>query len=155
MLVKGFGDFWSLFCLLPCRNLADGEPAQDFSFNPINEPETSTQNCPEILEMEVFKECTGTMTQCLLFTPQRNVRIQFLSVVLFLMSTDYKTYKTYHFVDVQSNRSSYTSDESLDREEISHLQRHGWSAATVKVLASMPSRTAGEGKISPCCLNVC
>ncbi|XP_023008726.1 transmembrane channel-like protein 6 [Maylandia zebra] len=88
------------------ENLADGEPAQDFSFNPINEPETSTQNCPEILEMEVFKECT----------------------------------------DVQSNRSSYTSDESHDREEISHLQRHGWSAATVKVLASMPSRTAELNK---------
>ncbi|XP_025762024.1 transmembrane channel-like protein 6 isoform X2 [Oreochromis niloticus] len=88
------------------ENLADGEPAQDFSFNPINEPETSTQNCPEILEMEVFKECT----------------------------------------DVQSSRSSSTSDESLDREEISHLQRHGWSAATVKVLASMPSRTAELNK---------
>ncbi|XP_008301437.1 transmembrane channel-like protein 6 isoform X2 [Stegastes partitus] len=34
-------------------------------------------------------------------------------------------------------------DETVDREQISSLQRHHWSAATLKVLSSMPSRTAG------------
>ncbi|XP_035511251.1 transmembrane channel-like protein 6 [Morone saxatilis] len=33
--------------------------------------------------------------------------------------------------------------ETLDREQVSSLQRHRWSAATLKVLSSMPSRTAG------------
>ncbi|XP_030591966.1 transmembrane channel-like protein 6 [Archocentrus centrarchus] len=85
------------------ENLGEGEPAEGFSFHLINEPATSTQECPETVEMEDFRECT----------------------------------------DIQANRSSYTSDESLDRQQISSLQRHCWSAATVKVLASMPSRTAG------------
>lgn len=31
-----------------------------------------------------------------------------------------------------------------DREQVSSLQRNHWSAATLKVLSSMPSRTAGE-----------
>ncbi|XP_078125358.1 transmembrane channel-like protein 6 isoform X2 [Sander vitreus] len=39
--------------------------------------------------------------------------------------------------------SSHMRDETLDREQMSCLQRHHWSAATLKVLASMPSRTAG------------
>ncbi|XP_051244904.1 transmembrane channel-like protein 6 [Dicentrarchus labrax] len=33
--------------------------------------------------------------------------------------------------------------ETLDREQVSSLQRNRWSAATLKVLSSMPSRTEG------------
>ncbi|XP_039681475.1 transmembrane channel-like protein 6 isoform X3 [Perca fluviatilis] len=39
--------------------------------------------------------------------------------------------------------SGHERDETLDREQMKSLQRHHWSAATLKVLASMPSRTAG------------
>ncbi|XP_035853030.1 transmembrane channel-like protein 6 isoform X3 [Sander lucioperca] len=39
--------------------------------------------------------------------------------------------------------SGHMRDETLDREQMNSLQRHRWSAATLKVLASMPSRTAG------------
>ncbi|KAG7506195.1 transmembrane channel 6 isoform X1 [Solea senegalensis] len=43
-----------------------------------------------------------------------------------------------------SDDMSDESDESDDGEQISSLRRHHWSAATVKVLSSMPSRTAGK-----------
>lgn len=36
-----------------------------------------------------------------------------------------------------------TRDERLDDEQINSLKRYRWSAATLKVLSSMPSRTAG------------
>ncbi|XP_022608302.1 transmembrane channel-like protein 6 isoform X2 [Seriola dumerili] len=35
-------------------------------------------------------------------------------------------------------------DETLDTKQIKSLQRQRWSAATLKVLSSMPSRTAGQ-----------
>ncbi|XP_034567824.1 transmembrane channel-like protein 6 [Notolabrus celidotus] len=43
-----------------------------------------------------------------------------------------------------STSSSDTSDETVDREQRTSLQRHCWSAATLKVLSSMPSRTTGH-----------
>uniref|UniRef100_A0AAQ5YK82 Transmembrane channel-like protein n=1 Tax=Amphiprion ocellaris TaxID=80972 RepID=A0AAQ5YK82_AMPOC len=43
----------------------------------------------------------------------------------------------------QSSRRCRMRDETLDREQINSLQRHCWSDATLKVLSSMPSRTAG------------
>ncbi|XP_030263770.1 transmembrane channel-like protein 6 [Sparus aurata] len=42
-----------------------------------------------------------------------------------------------------SSSDSSTSDETLDGGPESSLQRHGWSAATLRVLSSMPSRSAG------------
>ncbi|XP_028455042.1 transmembrane channel-like protein 6 isoform X2 [Perca flavescens] len=39
--------------------------------------------------------------------------------------------------------SGHERDETLSREQKKSLRRHHWSAATLKVLASMPSRTAG------------
>ncbi|XP_073349807.1 transmembrane channel-like protein 6 [Pagrus major] len=42
-----------------------------------------------------------------------------------------------------SSSDSSTSDETPDGQQVSSLQRHGWSAATLKVLSSMPSRSAG------------
>ncbi|XP_034751038.1 transmembrane channel-like protein 6 isoform X2 [Etheostoma cragini] len=42
-----------------------------------------------------------------------------------------------------SAASSHMKDKTLDRKQINSLQRDHWSAATLKVLASMPSRTAG------------
>uniref|UniRef100_UPI0037E96B62 transmembrane channel-like protein 6 n=1 Tax=Semicossyphus pulcher TaxID=241346 RepID=UPI0037E96B62 len=45
--------------------------------------------------------------------------------------------------ETQSTPSCHTTDETLDREQMSPLRRHCWSAATLKVLSSMPSRTAG------------
>ncbi|XP_032399952.1 transmembrane channel-like protein 6 isoform X1 [Etheostoma spectabile] len=39
--------------------------------------------------------------------------------------------------------SGHVRDATLDRKQINSLQRHHWSAATLKVLASMPSCTAG------------
>lgn len=39
-------------------------------------------------------------------------------------------------------------DEALDGEHKNFLQMHRWSTATLKVLSSMPSRTAGETETS-------
>ncbi|XP_068574701.1 transmembrane channel-like protein 6 [Cebidichthys violaceus] len=39
--------------------------------------------------------------------------------------------------------SGHMSGETLDREQMNPLQRHRWSAATLKVLSAMPSRNAG------------
>ncbi|XP_063760737.1 LOW QUALITY PROTEIN: transmembrane channel-like protein 6 [Eleginops maclovinus] len=38
----------------------------------------------------------------------------------------------------------HMKDKTLDAVQIKSLQRHHWSAATLKVLSSMPSRTAGK-----------
>ncbi|XP_018560206.1 transmembrane channel-like protein 6 [Lates calcarifer] len=46
--------------------------------------------------------------------------------------------------DSSSTSSDDTQDEAPDTEHISSLQRQHWSAATLKVLSSMPSRTAGQ-----------
>ncbi|XP_041812894.1 transmembrane channel-like protein 6 isoform X2 [Chelmon rostratus] len=79
------------------ENLGEGEPGQE-SFRLVGEPAASARRCPEILQMDVFRECT--------------------------------------------DNDGRTRDERLGREQLS-LQRHRWSAATMKVLSSMPSRTAG------------
>lgn len=87
MFHQSFWDFVSSCSLFPCRNLGGWEPVQGFSFHHTNEPATSSQWSPETLEMGVFRECTGTSTQCLLFIPQQNVSIQFLIALLFVIST--------------------------------------------------------------------
>ncbi|XP_071329673.1 transmembrane channel-like protein 6 [Trachinotus anak] len=46
--------------------------------------------------------------------------------------------------DSFSTEGDGMGDEAHDTEEISCLQRHHWSAATLNVLSSMPSRTAGQ-----------
>ncbi|XP_049418235.1 transmembrane channel-like protein 6 isoform X4 [Epinephelus fuscoguttatus] len=84
--------------------VGESQPRQD-SFQLVGEPAASTQWCPETLQMDVFKECTGTNA---VFTASGPMR-----------------------------------DETVDRKQINSLQRHHWSAATRKVLSSMPSRTAG------------
>ncbi|XP_040919244.1 transmembrane channel-like protein 6 isoform X2 [Toxotes jaculatrix] len=55
--------------------------------------------------------------------------------------------------DSSSISSDHMKDETLNTEGISFLQRNSWSAATLKVLSSMPSRTAGPNNaaiISQC-----
>nr|XP_033500270.1 transmembrane channel-like protein 6 isoform X1 [Epinephelus lanceolatus] len=84
--------------------VGESQPRQD-SFQLVGEPAASTQWCPETLQMDVFKECTGTNAE---FTASGHMR-----------------------------------DETVDIKQINPLQRHHWSAATRKVLSSMPSRTAG------------
>lgn len=42
----------------------------------------------------------------------------------------------------------HTRDETHDGEQVNYLQRHRWSAATIKLLSSMPSRTAGKNSIA-------
>ncbi|XP_075999371.1 transmembrane channel-like protein 6 isoform X4 [Genypterus blacodes] len=44
-----------------------------------------------------------------------------------------------------TNGQSFQLEGTLDREQMSPLQRCRWSAATLRVLSSMPSRTAGIG----------
>ncbi|XP_041634272.1 transmembrane channel-like protein 6 isoform X2 [Cheilinus undulatus] len=77
------------------ENLGEDEPSQDST--------TSTQRCPETIQMDDFRECT----------------------------------------DTSSTATSHTREESASMMQTSSLQRHCWSAATLKVLSSMPSRTAG------------
>ncbi|XP_039977262.1 transmembrane channel-like protein 6 isoform X3 [Xiphias gladius] len=43
-----------------------------------------------------------------------------------------------------TDRCSTRRDETLDTEQINSLQRHHWSAATLKVLSLMPSRARGQ-----------
>ncbi len=57
----------------------------------------------------------------------------------------YKVKKMYKASDIYC-RLDHMRDETLDRGQMKPLQRHHWSAATVKVLSLMPSRTAGEMK---------
>ncbi|XP_059203092.1 transmembrane channel-like protein 6 [Centropristis striata] len=89
------------------EDMGEIKPAQD-SFKLFGDPTSSTQRCPETLQMDVFRECTGTNTEHLPF-----------------------------------NANIHMRDKTLDREQKNPLQRHNWSAATLKVLSSMPSRTAG------------
>ncbi|XP_074512701.1 transmembrane channel-like protein 6 isoform X1 [Sebastes fasciatus] len=44
--------------------------------------------------------------------------------------------------------SGHMRDETLEREQMNPMQRHHWSAATLKVLSSMPSRTAGINSVA-------
>ncbi|KAM4531070.1 transmembrane channel-like protein 6 isoform 2-T2 [Odontesthes bonariensis] len=46
--------------------------------------------------------------------------------------------------DSDSTSSSEMTEEVYDRGQKYSLQRHNWSAATLKVLSTMPSRTAGQ-----------
>ncbi|KAM6913385.1 transmembrane channel-like protein 6 [Lycodopsis pacificus] len=88
------------------ENMGESEPGQS-SFPLFGEPAAGTQRCPETLQMDVFRECTGTNTERLPFPA-----------------------------------SGHVSGETLVREQMNPLQRHRWSAATLKVLSAMPSRTA-------------
>ncbi|XP_042361831.1 transmembrane channel-like protein 6 [Plectropomus leopardus] len=45
--------------------------------------------------------------------------------------------------NVEFTASGHMRDETLQRKPVNSLQRHHWSAATLKVLSSMPSRTTG------------
>ncbi|XP_072225247.1 transmembrane channel-like protein 6 [Leuresthes tenuis] len=45
--------------------------------------------------------------------------------------------------DSDSTSGSEATEEVFNRGQIQSLQRHNWSAATLKVLSTMPSRTAG------------
>ncbi|KAI9514827.1 hypothetical protein NQZ68_031017 [Dissostichus eleginoides] len=89
------------------------KPSQD-TFRFTREPAASTQRCPESLQMEDFRECTGANREDLPFTA-----------------------------------SGHMKDETLDTGQRKSLQRHHWSAATLKVLSSMPSRTAGINAVTP------
>lgn len=51
--------------LLSFRNLGEGESGKE-SFRPVSEPATSTQRCPEALQMDIIGEWTGT--KCFAFT---------------------------------------------------------------------------------------
>uniref|UniRef100_A0A3Q3GCL6 Transmembrane channel-like protein n=2 Tax=Labrus bergylta TaxID=56723 RepID=A0A3Q3GCL6_9LABR len=77
------------------ENILEDELGQDSA--------TSTQRCPEALQMEVLRQCT----------------------------------------DTRSTTRSHMRDETVDSLQRNSLQRNCWSAATLKVLSSMPSRTAG------------
>ncbi|XP_060882279.1 transmembrane channel-like protein 6 isoform X2 [Labrus mixtus] len=77
------------------ENILEDELGQDSA--------TSTQRCPEALQMDVLRKCT----------------------------------------DTRSTTRSHMRDETVERLQSNSLQRNCWSAATLKVLSSMPSRTAG------------
>ncbi|KAK2833416.1 hypothetical protein Q5P01_017305 [Channa striata] len=47
-------------------------------------------------------------------------------------------------MDVIRECTDQETEDLLDTERISSLQRHNWSAATMRVISSMPSRTAGK-----------
>ncbi|XP_036944190.1 transmembrane channel-like protein 6 isoform X2 [Acanthopagrus latus] len=50
-----------------------------------------------------------------------------------------------------SSSDSSTSDDTLDGGPENSLQRHGWSAATLRVLSSMPSRSTGPNSNAGVC----
>nr|XP_046272062.1 transmembrane channel-like protein 6 isoform X2 [Scatophagus argus] len=83
------------------ENLGECESVQDFQFG--GESAVSNQRCPETLQLDTFREYTGTDS------PIDGIR----------------------------------RDDTLDGEQMNSLQRYRWSAATRKVLSSMPSRAAG------------
>lgn len=82
----------------------------------------------------------------------RTLRYKHAQVVL---STHGKACSSDIFCCLDSSSDSSTSDDTLDGGPESSLQRHGWSAATLRVLSSMPSRSAGEMKPFPFCQLVC
>ncbi|KAL3053701.1 hypothetical protein OYC64_006094 [Pagothenia borchgrevinki] len=95
------------------EDMGGSKPGQG-TFRFIREPAASTQRCPESLQMDNFRECTGANREDLPFTASGHMR-----------------------------------DETLDTGQRKSLQRHHWSAATLKVLSSMPSRTAGINAVIP------
>lgn len=56
--------------------------------------------------------------------------------------------------DSDSFSSSESSEDSFESIPIRPLQRNNWSAATSKLLSSMPSHKAGESKSLSRCLTV-
>lgn len=50
--------------------------------------------------------------------------------------------------DTNAERLPFAASGPIRGEQMNSLQRHRWSAATLKVLSAMPSRTAGEMKPS-------
>lgn len=95
------------------EDMGGSKPGQG-TFRFIRESAASTQWCPESLQMDDFRGCTGANREELPFTASGHMR-----------------------------------DETLDTGQRKSLQRHHWSAATLKVLSSMPSRTAGINAVIP------
>ncbi|KAK5884957.1 hypothetical protein CesoFtcFv8_018719 [Champsocephalus esox] len=95
------------------EDMGGSKPGQG-TFRFIRESAASTQRCPESLQMDDFRGCTGANREDLPFTASGHMR-----------------------------------DETLDTGQRKSLQRHHWSAATLKVLSSMPSRTAGINAVIP------
>ncbi|XP_037544485.1 transmembrane channel-like protein 6 [Nematolebias whitei] len=84
------------------------------SFRLFSKSKGPGQRCsPETIELGVFRECSGIKCKSVFLTGS------------------------------ESTNSSQTLEEVPIRRKSSSLQRHDWSAATVKVLSSMPSRKAG------------
>ncbi|XP_026181924.1 transmembrane channel-like protein 6 isoform X2 [Mastacembelus armatus] len=52
------------------------------------------------------------------------------------------------YTETESTSNTHMSNETLNVERINRLQRHNWSAATLKVLSSMPSRSAGANSLA-------
>ncbi|XP_070703714.1 transmembrane channel-like protein 6 [Pempheris klunzingeri] len=88
----------------------DSDSDSDSDFENLGEAEP-WQRCPESLQMDVLRECTGTNAE-------------------------------YRDID------GHTRDGTLDRQQMDPPQRHRWSAATLKVLSSMPSRTSGPHSVA-------
>lgn len=116
-----------LWWLLFFRNMGESAPGWH-SFQSVPEPAANTQRYTETLQMEVFEERTGIITECLTFTA---------TAVSIVIPINWKTCTC---------NICCRLDSSSDEEPIELLQRHRWSCATQKVLSSMPSRTAGEMK---------
>ncbi|KAK2893797.1 transmembrane channel-like protein 6 isoform X2 [Channa argus] len=152
------------------ENLGEDVPSQESSLQFVKEPAASAQTFPEALQMDVIGECTDVadedltkktpskimedsvsfnMDICQMDSDYENLGEDPPSQDSFLQFVNEPAASAQRFpealqMDVFGECTDQETEHILDNEQITSLKRHNWSAATLKVISSMPSHTAGK-----------
>ncbi|KAF3700139.1 Transmembrane channel-like protein 5 [Channa argus] len=154
------------------ENLGEDVPSQESSLQFVKEPAASAQTFPEALQMDVIGECTDVadedltkktpskimedsvsfnMDICQMDSDYENLGEDPPSQDSFLQFVNEPAASAQRFpealqMDVFGECTDQETEHILDNEQITSLKRHNWSAATLKVISSMPSHTAENKK---------
>nr|XP_020476624.1 transmembrane channel-like protein 6 [Monopterus albus] len=124
------------------ENLGEDEPDEEPIFQDLRESAASTQRSPETLQMDIFRECTDSQSDGTPDTEQSDGTPD-TEQPDGTPDTEQPD-GTPDTEQPDGTPDTEQPDGTPDTEQRSSLQRHCWSAATQKVLSSMPSRTVGK-----------